>query len=184
MPPKRSLEATKEADNPFKRAQRTRKPTFKKREGDGSQPTQPTEPPTEVPEYTPEPVEPRESTPEPPESTPEPPESTPEPPESTPEPPIEPPTQPAGGAPSARITTAYTPSLTGFSSHRSAWELQLVANKPPTATVQPRPFSSAATEVSVEEETAPPIKGNLILSPLLCIYISIRAKRFRWPRGY
>ncbi|KAI1591366.1 hypothetical protein PtrCC142_011816, partial [Pyrenophora tritici-repentis] len=48
---KRKPEAAEEADTPFKRAQRTRKPTLKAPLGDGSQPTQP----IELPESTPDP---------------------------------------------------------------------------------------------------------------------------------
>jgi hypothetical protein len=43
IPAKRKPEAAEEADTPFKRAQRTRKPTLKALLGDGSPPTQPIE---------------------------------------------------------------------------------------------------------------------------------------------
>ncbi|RAQ98787.1 signal transduction protein [Stemphylium lycopersici] len=51
IPTKCKPEAAEEADTPFKRAQRTRKPTLKALFGDGSQPTQP----IELPESTPDP---------------------------------------------------------------------------------------------------------------------------------
>ncbi|KAG9383840.1 Dimer-Tnp-hAT multi-domain protein [Pyrenophora tritici-repentis] len=105
IPAKRKPEAAEEADTPFKRAQRTRKPTLKALLGDGSQPTQPIELP-----------------------------------ESTPDPPTEPPTEVIEPP-----TRAIEPP---------SWESQLMFDKPEDSIVQPLAFSSAATEASVEEDSA------------------------------
>jgi hypothetical protein len=144
---KRSHEPNEAAEPATKRPNRAPKPSWKKREGDGNQPTQPTKLNQKAQQV------PMESL----ETTPDPLETTPEPPEITPERSIEPPTQPENRTwrPSPR------PILQASQASRSvdepAWELQLVANKPLSASAQPRAFSSAATEASVEDAEEPDV---------------------------
>ncbi|KAF2726514.1 hypothetical protein EJ04DRAFT_453214, partial [Polyplosphaeria fusca] len=126
MAPKRRLEATKEVETYAKCPSRTPKPTYKKREGDGTQPIQPIQPPIEVPEHTPEPL-------------------------------TELLTQPEERSQRASPWPILQASQASQPANEPAWESQLVAKKPPIATVQTRAFSSAATEASVEEDAAPPI---------------------------
>ena len=71
---KRSHEPNEAAEPAAKRPNRAPKPSWKKREGDGSQPTQPTKLNQKVQQV---PIESLETTPDPLENTPEPPETTP-----------------------------------------------------------------------------------------------------------
>ncbi|KAF7450425.1 Dimer-Tnp-hAT multi-domain protein [Pyrenophora tritici-repentis] len=137
IPAKRKPEAAEEADTPFKRAQRTRKPTLKALLGDGSQPTQPIELP--------------ESTPDPPT---EPPTQVIEPPTRAIEPPCKPVQQPEERPRRASPLPILAASQASRLTDEPAWESQLMFDKPEDSIVQPLAFSSAATEASVEEDSA------------------------------
>ncbi|KAG9382358.1 Dimer-Tnp-hAT multi-domain protein [Pyrenophora tritici-repentis] len=125
IPAKRKPEAAEEADTPFKRAQRTRKPTLKALLGDGSQPTQP----IELPEII-------------------------EPPTRAIEPPCKPVQQPEERPRRASPLPILAASQASRLTDEPAWESQLMFDKPEDSIVQPLAFSSAATEASVEEDSA------------------------------
>ena len=163
IPAKRKPEAAEEADTPFKRAQRTRKPTLKALLGDGSQPTQPIELPESMPDPPTE--EPPTQAIESPTQAIESPTQAIEPPTQAIEPPIKPPTRaieppcepvqqpeerPRRPSPVPILAASQASQL----ADEPAWESQLMFDKPEDSIVQPLAFSSAATEASVEEDSA------------------------------
>lgn len=124
MPLKRSHEPAQAAEPAPKRSQRAPKPSQRKLESQLQLTPPPTQLSIEVPSEPELPIEV---------------------PESAPTRSIEPPTQPEERA----RRSSPQPILQAF---EPAWESQLVAEKPPTATQPPRAFSSAATEASEEGE--------------------------------
>ena len=145
---KRKPEAAEEADTPFKRTQRTRKPTLKALLGDGSQSTQS----IELPESTPDPpIEPPTQAIEPPTQAIEPPI---EPPTRAIEPPYKPVQQPEERPRRASPLPVLAASQASQFADEPAWESQLMFDKPEDSIVQPLAFSSAATKALVEEDSA------------------------------
>jgi hypothetical protein len=165
IPAKHKLEAAEEADTPFKRAQRTRKPMLKALLGDGSQPTQPiellestpdppTEPPTQATELPTQAIEPPIQAIEPPTQAIEPPTQAIEPPTRAIKPPCKPVQQPEERPRRASLLPILAASQASQPADEPAWESQLMYDKPEDSIVQPLAFSSAATEASVEEDSA------------------------------
>jgi hypothetical protein len=114
IPAKRKPEAAEEADTPFKRTQRTRKPTLKALLGDGSQPTQP----IELPESTPDPPT------EPPTQAIEPPTQAIESPTRAIEPPCKPVQQPKERPRRASPLSVLAASQASQPADEPAWESQ------------------------------------------------------------
>ncbi|KAF2820898.1 hypothetical protein CC86DRAFT_386925 [Ophiobolus disseminans] len=142
IPAKRKPEAAEEANTPFKRAQRTHKPTLKALLGNGSQPTQP----IELPESMPDPPTEELLT------------QAIEPPIKSPTRAIEPPCEPVQQPEERPRRLSPVPVLAASQASQSAgepaWESQLMLNKPEDSIVQPLAFSSAATEASIEDDSA------------------------------
>jgi hypothetical protein len=169
---KRKPKAAKEADTPFKRAQRTRKPTLKALLGDGSQPTQlielleitpdlPTEPPTQAIELPTQATELPTQAIEPPTQAIEPPTRAIKLPTRAIEPPtraIKPPCRPVQQVEERPRRALLLPILAASQvsqpADKLAWESQLMFDKLEDSIVQPLAFSSAVTEASVEEDSA------------------------------